>query len=203
MDGRGFVFSLDAFVAFTLMMVVIGLLIFTIGAPKPFYSELEQTHQLAHDTLGVLATSSDTPGSSYLGRILGGADAEQILFKVAGGSNNTAYQPIIPKGYGYALERYNFNTDSWVSIYDAGTELTSDRYGKRFTKVQASSTVFTSFYTDPPKPGESPFCYLGCRGYVAYGNYQSPCNATPCDKPISNFIPGNNSIQLVRFVVYA
>lgn len=203
MDKGGFVFSLDAFVAFTLMMVVIGLLIFTIGTPKPFYSELEQTHQLARDTLNVLATSSDGPGLTYLEQILGGADAEPILFKVAGGSNNTAYHPIIPKGYGYALERYNFNTNSWTSIYDAGNRNSSDRYGKSFTKVQASSTIFTSFYTDIPKPGESPFCHMGCRGYISYGNYQSPCNATPCNMPISNFIPGENSIQLVRFVVYA
>ena len=50
MRARGFVFSLDAFVAFVLIMITVNLLIFTIGTPKPYYTELESAHILAHDT---------------------------------------------------------------------------------------------------------------------------------------------------------
>ena len=59
--SRGFIFSLDAFVAFVLTMLTIGLLIFTISTPKAFYPSLEQAHVLAHDTLFALATTTDDP----------------------------------------------------------------------------------------------------------------------------------------------
>ncbi|MFA4982669.1 MAG: hypothetical protein WC588_00475 [Candidatus Micrarchaeia archaeon] len=205
MGRLGFIFSLDAFIAFTLIMVTIGFLVFTIGTPKPFYSPLEQAHQLAYDTLNVLSTSSDTLGNpTYLEQILSGGDKDTIMKKVAGGDSVNYPNAIIPQGYGYRLESYNFNTGSWSPFYDAGTYASNDRFGKRFTKVQASATTFASLYsTSPRNPGQSPYCYLSCFGYQSPGNYQLPCNATPCDMPISNFLPGNSSISLIRLVVYA
>ncbi len=206
---KGFIFSLDAFVAFTLTMITISLLIFTVGIPKPFYPSLEQAHQLAHDTLQVMATSSsDETDDTYLERYIGGHDPK-ILHKIAGGfegpDQEDSSRPIIPKGYGYRMEFYNFNDDEWSIAYDAGTDgcdYGSDRCGKKFTKLQASATTFASIYTVTPKPGESAFCYLSCKGYHGPEQYEVPCNTTPCDMPYSNFIPGNNSIQLVRLVVY-
>jgi len=222
MAQRGFIFSLDAFVAFTLTMITISLLIFTIGTPKPYYHSLEQAHQLAHDTLQVLATSSDnSTQGTYLERVLSGSGSEknEIMFKVAGGRENNltngsraGYRPIIPKGYGYMLERYQFADDKWDVLYDSGDggdsstvkgcTFGSDRCGRRFTKLSASATTFGSIYTLLPAPGESPFCYLSCYGYKWPGAYESPCNVTPCDAPKSNFIAGNNSIAIVRLTVY-
>ena len=217
MRKAGFIFSLDAFVAFTLTMVTVGMLIFIIGTPEPFYPELEQAHQLAHDTLSVLATSSDQPlnpaAPTYLEQIMkDNGNAKRILFKVAGGSDT--YPGIIPKGFGYRLETYDFTNKSWnVPIYDSGLDCPSapiyspiwyfsDRCGKKFTKLQASATAFASIYTDPPEPGESPYCYLHCMGYTSPGNYMPTCDAVPCNVSIWNFQPGNNSIQLIRMVVY-
>ena len=218
MCARGFVFSLDAFVAFVLIMITINLLIFTIGTPKPYYSELEAAHILAHDTLMVLATSGDAPmpgvpAQTYLERILGGAsqtDIHDIMVKVAGGNGN---HTIIPRGYGYKLQYLNLDSavpgapEDWATLYDAGSDSGSDRNGKNFTKLQASATTFLSAYALQPMPGESPFCHAGCKGYEGpdingASTYASSCNVTPCDVVKSNFLPGENSIQIVRLVVY-
>ncbi|MEM4634034.1 MAG: hypothetical protein QW275_02670 [Candidatus Anstonellaceae archaeon] len=203
---RGFVFSLDAFVAFTLIMLTISLIVFTIGTPKPYFSYLEQAHQLAHDTLQAMASSSDSPdGQTYLEMAVanrGNREAlRQIMFKVAGG--NSTHRGIIPSGFGYKLQFYNLNDPSnpIYTAYDSGTDPLSDRYGKTFTKVQASASIFAPLYEVPPNPGASPFCYMNCFGYTPAGS-AVPCNATPCDSPTSNFQHGKNTIQIVRLVVY-
>ncbi len=204
MSCRGFIFSLDAFVAFTLTMVTISFLIFTIGAPLPYYNSLEQAHQLAHDTLQALAYSTDAPGNpTYLEQMLA-TPAPDIMYRVAGGSG---YKPIIPKGYGYRLEAYDFETGVWEPLYDTSTDGGSDRSDKRFTKVQASSMLLASLYPEgsKPKPGMSPFCYVTCHGYNGIDNNGNgiPGNCmTPCDIVTSNFYAGSNSIQLVRLTVY-
>jgi len=219
MCARGFVFSLDAFVAFVLIMITINLLIFTIGTPKPYYAELEATHILAYDTLQVLATSGDSPigsapAQTYLERILIGdiSNIHDIMVKVAGGETD---HPIIPKGYGYRLEYLDLDSvqmpgvDSWIPLYDAGTNgcnYGSDRCGKNFTKLQASATTFLSAYTLKPMPGQSPFCHAGCRGYGVdeYGNsiYAAQCDTTPCNTTTSNFRVGTNTVRVVRLIVY-
>lgn len=222
MRARGFVFSLDAFVAFVLIMVTVNLLIFTIGTPKPYLAELESAHILAHDTLSVLASSGDDGISgTYLERIMaGGGEAHGIMMRVAGGDDS--YRPIIPRGFGYRLEYLDVGKapivgavdaagdgEAWHSLYDAGTDgcPSSDRCGKRFTKLSASATVFLPLYTVEPRTGESPFCYASCKGYEwpdinGASTYASTCNVTPCDTVKSNFLPGENSIQIVRLVVY-
>ena len=201
---QGFIFSLDAFVAFSLVMITVSMLIFTIGTPKPYYDSLAQAQQLAHDTLQVLATSSDNPShGTYLEQMLGNYNIPDIMHRVAGGS--PGYSPIIPKGYGFRLEKYEFSNGNWIQIYDSSQDQASDRRGKIFTKIQASATTFDSLYTVQPNPGESPFCYLSCHGYISPGIYSTPCNTTPCDGPgdIPNFIPGNNTIAIARLTVYA
>jgi len=218
MRAQGFVFSLDAFVAFVLIMVTVSLLIFTIGTPKPYHAELEAAHMLAHDTLQVLATSGDDGISgTYLERMMAsGGEAHGIMMRVAGGDDS--YHPIIPRGYGYRLEYLDFGkggqagedaAEAWHGIYDAGTDGCpgSDRCGKRFTKLQASATTFLPLYVVEPRAGESPFCYSNCRGYEGpdingISQYAGTCNTTPCDTVKSNFLPGENSIQIVRLVVY-
>ena len=214
MGARGFVFSLDAFVAFVLIMITINLLIFTIGTPKPYFAELESAHILAYDTLQVLATSGDAsqpglPAQTYLERILGSGgntmEIDGIMERVAGGE--AGYRSIIPVGYGYRLEYLDFGTagsENWSSLYDSGTDgcPQSDRCGKNFTKLQASATTFLSIYDSPPYPGESQFCHAGCTGYISPGNYSVPCNVTPCDIVKSKFLPGNSTVRIVRLVVY-
>jgi len=216
MGGRGFVFSLDAFVAFVLIMITINLLIFTIGTPKPYYAELESAHILAHDTLQVLATSSDPGASStYLERILNDNDiAPGIMRKVAGGGDPLSYRPIIPKGYSYVLQYLNLTysvqqpgaQEEWHTIYNASNDASSDRYGKRYTKLQASSTTFLSVYTLKPMPGESSFCYAGCTGYGVNPDgttyYAEQCDKTPCNVSTSNFRIGENRVQVLRLIVY-
>ena len=215
MNVRGFIFSLDAFVAFVLIMITINLMIFTIGTPKPYHAELEAAHILAHDTLRVLATSGDSlqgADQTYLERILAsGSDRgaiDDIMSRVAGG--NAAYRSIIPRGYGYRLEYLNIDTpgageDDWVLLYDAGTDgcaYGSDRCGKSFTKLQASETTLLAGYDPMPAPGESPFCHAGCRGYESPGVYAPTCNVTLCDIVKSNFLPGSNALKIIRLVVY-
>ena len=207
MGGRAFIFSLDAFVAFVLMAVAVSLIIFVSGTPKAAYLSLEQAHQLAHDTLQSLASSSDDASKgSYLEQIINrNGDTPTILRRVAGGDPH--YSGIIPYGYGYRLEAYDFQTKNWASFYDAGADRLSDRFGKNYTKLSASATNVMSIYKIYPKPGYSPYCNLNCRGYGvdAQGieTFANPCNATPCDAMLYPlFQPGSHSIQLVRLVVY-
>lgn len=206
--SRGFVFSLDAFVAFVLTMLTIGLLIFTISAPKAFYPPLEQAHILAHDTLFALATTTDDPScGSYLEQALSGScgskGTDVIMRTVAGGE--PGFAGIVPQGFGYKLEKYNFGEtgEQWETVYDSSADPQSDRYEKQQAKLAASATTFASLYVSTPKQGESPFCYVSCRGYISEGFYQPKCDATPCSAFKSNFDVGDNSIQLVRLTVYA
>lgn len=206
--SRGFIFSLDAFVAFVLTMLTIGLLIFTISTPKAFYPSLEQAHMLAHDTLFALATTTDDAScGSYLEQALSGTcgakGTDIIMRTVAGGEPGSV--GIVPQGFGYKLEKYNFGAsgEPWETIYDSAKDSQSDRYEKQQTKLAASATTFASLYISTPKQGESPFCYVSCHGYISDGFYQPKCDATPCSKFNSNFDVGENSIQLVRLTVYA
>ncbi|MEM4348770.1 MAG: hypothetical protein QXN37_04355 [Candidatus Anstonellaceae archaeon] len=211
---KAFIFSVDAFVAFTLIMLTVSLLVFTVTSPKPYYYSLEQAHHLAYDTLQILSTATDNPSEgSYLEQILGGsADIHEVMLKIAGGDERgpNPLRPIIPKGFGYSLEVYNFADGRWRMLYDSGDnpaaiikgcDLGSDRCGIRFSKLSASATSFGSVYLVPPHRGASPFCHLSCSGFGRSAG--SPCNATPCDIPISSFLPGNHSITIVRFTVYA
>ncbi|MEM4554896.1 MAG: hypothetical protein QXT25_03545 [Candidatus Anstonellaceae archaeon] len=213
MMQKAFIFSVDAFIAFTLVMLTVSLLVFTVSSPKPYYYSLEQAHQLAYDTLQVLSSTTDNPSQgSYLEQILNGADAHEILTKIAGGDElgPNSFRPIIPKGYGYSLEVYNFAEDSWRMLYDSGDnpvaiiqgcDFGSDRCGIRFSKLSASATTFGSVYLVPPHKGASPFCHLSCYGFGRASG--RPCDATPCEIPISNFLPGKHSITVVRFTIYA
>lgn len=208
MARLGFVFSLDAFVAFVLIAVAVTLIIFAAGTPKAYYSELTQAHQLAHDTLYALANGRElSTGPTYLEQIFAGGDTKAIMYKVAGGSPLYP-SPIIPKGYGYRLEEYDFATSAWGKLFDSADPADSDRYGKQYSKLQASASTFVSLYTLPPRPGKSPFCNLNCMGYNgidASGNelYLSNCTVTPCDSPNSMFDEGEHEVRLVRLVVYA
>ena len=181
---------------------------------KMFENELEAAHILAHDTLRVLATSGDamTRPQTYLERILANVNdigvINSIMMEVAGGS--TGYKSIIPEGYGYRLEYLDVDSqaagsENWVKLYDAGTDgcnFGSDRCGKNFTKLQASETTFLAGYEVPAAPGQSPFCYLGCQGYVSTNTYLPVCNSTPCEPFTSNFYAGSNSMRIVRLIVY-
>ncbi|MCX6769370.1 MAG: hypothetical protein NT051_01675 [Candidatus Micrarchaeota archaeon] len=205
MCARAFIFSLDAFVAFVLMAAVISFMIFASGTPKAAYTSLEQAHQLAQDTLEALATTSDLPGGSnrltYLEQIISNrADAERIMLRVAGG--NPQYNGIIPRGYGYRLETYDFNGTNWTVYFDSAHPLSSysDRANKTYTKLQASATRILSLYDVMPDPGASPYCYLSCSGNGL--DSTKVCNATPCDAPKSVFIEGESKIQFIRLVVY-
>ncbi|MEM2137715.1 MAG: hypothetical protein QW568_01375 [Candidatus Anstonellaceae archaeon] len=208
MQRQGFIFSLDAFVAFTLIMITISLLIFLIGTPKPFYPSLEQAHMLAYDTLTVLATSTNGQGNpTYLEQIMNegqSATTDEIMRKVAGGAAN--HSPIIPYGYGFRLEKLVFNADGSAVVskvlYNSSSDTASDRYGKQFTKLQTSATTFMSIYSVPRRPGESPFCYLNCRGYDGGGSYLSTCDKTPCNVSKSNFESGESEVVLVQLVVF-
>lgn len=216
MRRAGFIFSLDAFVAFTLSMFTIGLLIFTIGTPKSFYPSLEQAQQLAHDTLAVWAATPcpGFPEQTYLGCILADPGNRDYYYATAGGefTENPPGQlydrGMIPIGYGYRLENYSLSSGggSWQTLYDSGTDTGSNRHGKEFTKLRASAGTILSLYDIVPMPGESPFCYGSCLGYYVNAegkeSYLSTCNVTPCDRPTSNFRPGLNSIRMVRLVVY-
>ncbi|MEM3399331.1 MAG: hypothetical protein QXP42_00715 [Candidatus Micrarchaeia archaeon] len=139
---------------------------------------------------------------------------------------------MIPKRYGYSLELNRFG--AWETIA---------KREKAYRKLQAVSTriVYGPAYTtiseeaygtiDPFNPtsgadieprslyvieGESPYCYMRCRGYLGFGNaYKSsdgriesqfldPCTRDPCNPPSNPVYRKGNIIgpYVVRLVVY-
>jgi hypothetical protein len=208
MKKSGFIFSLDSFVAFTILILSVSFFIFIINIPNNYFLVLQQANQLAFDTLKIMATTSENSDSpTYLQEAFSAystndqAKMRNILFKVAGGNG----KGLIPKGYGYAIQFYDLSTGRLDTFYDAGQDILSDRYGIKYTKFKVSASTFISTYSIKPSPGESPFCYLSCKGFdQATGRKDdSVCTATPCDSPISLFNPGENKLYLVRFIVYS
>lgn len=164
---RGFVFSLDAFVAFTLALVAVYSLIFFSSVPSSYYYLLTQGHYLAKDALMATAMAEcdithyacgDVSGS-VLDAIISSDNPElrdQLIQESIGG--------IIPVQFGYRLEISDNQGESWSSIYDT-SEQTDDPHAKKTNKMEVTSQVVNFGYTGVyQKLEESPFSYNTCDG---------------------------------------
>ena len=98
---RGFIFSIDAFVAFTIMLVILQALIIISATPSSYYTGLSQANYLARDALWV---TSNSKASFANGGI---ATNVTILGYVIGSSDPAAYRSnigvYIPIQYGYMV----------------------------------------------------------------------------------------------------
>jgi len=211
---RGFVFSLDAFTAFSLVLVTIYSLFIIINLPKGYYSTLEQGYDIARDSLTVLDHVPDPAsgiGETYTQRLLNSylqspPPSCSPLCGVSDSTRGGALGKTIPKQWGYMIDYYSNDTGTpaWVTLYDSRAEPAGSADARPgYRKVQASAQTIVSSYSTNPNQGESPECYITGKGYQSPGVYTcSAYAATPCDALNANFLPGQISVGIIRMTVF-
>lgn len=213
---HGFVFSLDAFVAFSLILVSIQSLLVISAIPKAYYPGLLQADNLATDTLQALSLADchNLGGCS-------GADSGKSILAVASHNvvNNITFTPtdpivtatdsLIPSPYSYAYYFFNFSGQSWDLLYNASSQPADPHFGIPFHRVQASAQTMVMSYDLSPIVPSSPYCNVVCKGWqrtLGTGGANasaSDCVTLPCNTSITNFYePGDFNVGLLRLVVW-
>ncbi len=165
---RAFIFSLDAFVAFTLALVAIYCLIFFSSVPSAYYYLLTQGHYLSRDILLSLSTTQCTDDygtckadGSLLDNIVAQDNAALRRDRV----RNTA-GVMVPQQFGYTVELSEDEGGSWAVVYDtADYTPAEDPHAKRSKKLTVATQVMTFGYGGKVfKLQTSPYNYLSCEG---------------------------------------
>ncbi|NYZ73914.1 hypothetical protein H0O00_02115 [Candidatus Micrarchaeota archaeon] len=156
---RAFIFSLDAFVAFTLALIAIYSLIFFSSVPSAYYYMLTQAHYLARDTLMAASTSACIAGGC------GNADASVL--------NNIAFQTgsrkelirgtiglMVPSQFGYSVSVRDSAGQPWVVLYNTSVDDSDNEHAKTSKKLTVSTQVMVFSYTGAVnKLVSSPYAY--------------------------------------------
>ncbi len=193
---KAFIFSIDAFVAFTLILIVLHSLIYFVTIPPSYYSALMQANYLARDALSsiTIANASNVLGDSVLENIT-------LLEYIMQNRNNAEIQTYIgttiPNEYGYAFEFFDSKTHTWETIYNTKDQ-SLDLHNKEYHKLRASAYSMFFGYTDSNRNGFSnPFCYKTCNP----NKNLFDCSTTLCDRSMI-YKAGNATLGLVRLIVY-
>jgi len=200
--SKAFIFSLDAFVAFTLALVAIYSLIFFSSIPSAHYAALLQAHTLGSDAMVALAKTD------YYGENISMLD--YVLLR---GSDDKRREKIydyigknIPDQFGYKVALSEDGED-WGVLYDtsSGNKDVRDNHHNTEQKRLSISTYsivmeYEAEYLDP----ENPYGYWNYRDEV-HKFYTGTCSglATPCN-PLGNqtgLIP-EPTVRLVRLTNY-
>ncbi len=221
-NHHGFVFTVDAFVALMLSLVLITALMFFIQIPSVSYERFEQAQDVAKDamtSLSVLPLSAFENSANYtianltygtlrdrtdpyaaIGRNLSASILEQIAASWANGDasycgmSQEFLERMIPKQYGFSLLIYDSSSANWEILYssDAGCGSGATR-NVQYARIQFSEVRIVS-------------------GIQLYGNYTSSrfeynnCHGgqTPCE-PITGQIDFEELLQPVamKLVVWA
>lgn len=201
---RGFVFSLDAFVAFTLALIAVYSLIFFSSIPSSYYYLLTQGHFLARDALMATAMTECDPVDYSCGGVSG-----SILDAIVSSDNpelrnsliRESVGSIVPNQYGYTLEISENQGETWTTIYDTADN-TDDPHAKDINKMKVTSQVVNFGYTGVyQKPTESPFSYNTCHG--TSGDLVITCgNHSLIDPDAYGDVVPEPVTKLVRITVY-
>ena len=163
---RAFIFSLDAFIAFTLALVAIYSLIFFSSVPSSYYYLLTQGHFLSRDVLMALSTTTCT--DDYGVCTVSGSLLDNIAFQ-----ENRTFQEnlvrntvgnMVPNQFGYSVDISSDNGQSFAHIYDTADD-PDDPHANRSKKLTISSQVIAFGYSGKVhKLEQSPYNYLSCNG---------------------------------------
>lgn len=163
---RAFIFSLDAFVAFTLALVAIYSLIFFSSVPSSYYYLLTQGHYLARDAAMTLSTTQCYPHYRSCPVITG-----SLLDNLASDKSSAVYREdliigtigeMIPNQFGYRVELSVDEGENWDSIYDT-SEVHDEVHTGKGKKLSVSSQVISFGYVDHvSKEEESIHRYRTC-----------------------------------------
>jgi len=203
---RAFIFSLDAFVAFTLALIAIYSLIFFSSVPSSYYYLLTQGHYFSRDILVSLSTTicdaesgrCENPETSLLDNIVSqdGAVQEALIINSVGNA--------IPNQFGYVIEMSE-GDDHWSILYNTADD-PADPHAKSVKKMTVSSQVVTFGYMGDSSASDSyatarEFRYLSC------GTPDSPiitCGDINTHNPSDfsgDLIPEPN-IRIVRLTIF-
>jgi hypothetical protein len=168
---RAFIFSLDAFVAFTLALVAIYSLIFFSSVPSAYYFLLTQGHYLSRDTLlslSLTACTSDygsciSPGGSILDNIVAEAKPPWV-FNQKDLVKSTVGR-MIPQQFGYTLEISGNGGGSWDLVYDTSSSGDPQHVTGKNRRFTVASQIITFDYSaQVNKLKSSPYVYASCQG---------------------------------------
>jgi len=198
-SSKAFVFSLDAFVAFSLALIVIYTLIFFSTTPYGYYSSFMQAHYLAKDTLNALAHTQEI-GPECIGGTCpySKLDYISILSKDSKSAVKERVGPLIPNQFGYSFETSS-DGDSWTVVYSTEdvTDQSKDPDHKigPYRKLKASAqTISFGYLTGTQVFPENPYGYITCKGTA------TQCNDFPDDA--IDYPLEESDVILVRLTVY-
>ncbi|VVC03521.1 Uncharacterised protein [Candidatus Bilamarchaeum dharawalense] len=162
---RAFIFSLDAFVAFTLALVVIYSLIFFSSVPSAYYYLLTQAHYLTRDVLYSLSTTRCSTLYSPCSNA-GTSVLDNIAFPEAATFPENLIQDtvgsMVPNQFGYAIEVSKDMGQTWLVAYNTSAK-PSDPHAKTTRKLQVSTQIMVFNYPDTlKKMGKTPYNYNSC-----------------------------------------
>jgi len=204
---RGFVFSLDSFVAFSLILIAVQSLVVISSAPAGYYHSLAQTNFIAQDTMEVLSHVKYENGKKDLfsdGAAAALSGSPSIANRLIKETNN-----LIPDPFSYSYDYYDLESNLWRPIYNASggsCAPPSSRFcNVTFHRVQSASSMFVGVYSDPIEAGDSPNCNVVCTGYVPGDGptEAAACDKVTCDNQIkSTFDPGDFRLGILRLRVW-
>ncbi|HID72675.1 TPA: hypothetical protein EYP38_01925, partial [Candidatus Micrarchaeota archaeon] len=183
---RAFIFSLDAFVAFTLALIAIYSLIFFSSVPSSYYYLLTQGHFLARDVLVALSTTecdSDQFGAcpvtgSQLDNIIsGGLTEEEVEERI-----QDTVGEMIPDQFGYSFEVSDDEGESWSMLYDTRNVAGDDHQGEGKKLVVSSQMITFGYVSLVGKDAHSPYWYDSC-GHPETGGIILTCDESPNADP--------------------
>lgn len=162
---RAFIFSLDAFVAFTLALVAIYSLIFFSSIPSSYYYLLTQGHFLARDLLYSISTS-ECYVSQHLCTDSGATILENIVFGEPAKQKSVIESSIgsaVPLQFGYAIDVSEDNGLTWAQYYNTANE-PAGKHAKSRKKLSVSSQIPVFEHITPPVKEVNPYYYTSCMG---------------------------------------
>ena len=205
---QGFVFSLDAFVAFSLILIAIQSMVIVSSTPSGYWPSLLQADFLAKDTLRAAANTQLSSGGS----VLSASSARISSNSLSSGDDLILLSDqLIRPPYSYTYSYYDLGAQKWAVVYNASDPAyvgaSDPRINLTFRRVAASSERLLMEYSTQPVRPESPWCNVMCHGWGGSlpGNYQSPdtCVQTPCSpQPASAYETGNLTFGLLRLTVW-
>lgn len=158
---KGFIFSIDAFIAFLIAMSMIYSIIFLSSVVTSKNDVILQMHTIADDVV-VATLSTKSTGSGTELDALASEGAESYL------------DGVVPAQYNYNVEVYNSNNGAWESKGHRGNEKIV--FGK--VVVYAYSVEKQGGESTIIKDHKNPYKYLSCKGTGS-----SVSNGLPCSAP--------------------
>ncbi|MEM4389069.1 MAG: hypothetical protein QXG98_00210 [Candidatus Micrarchaeia archaeon] len=214
MREKGFVFTVDAFIALLLVLLTVLALITLLSFPRLFFGQYEQTYDLARDSLNALAVlkMDEIWGTGGVWERLDPRDKnntvlEELARLTAIGDSASAQfilrsvlDPVIPPQYNYKFEYYDANSGVWRSISGR-----PPYEGAPVQRMQAVASRVMTTYAVYDEPGQSPFAYTSGAYVGSCQPAEGEVGAVPCEaRNYSGFaagtLAGPSSVRLVVWV---